>query len=86
MNPRIQFVTPEENFKLRVTFTDNSIGVFDCSSYLNIGVFKELQNPQYFNQVQVSDGTVVWPHEQDFCPDTIYLESIQVNQQAEATA
>ena len=32
--------------------------------------------PIYFKQVQVLDGTVVWPHEQDICPDTLYLDSV----------
>jgi len=75
MNPRIVSAVPKDDYKIKVTFTDDSVGYFDCSKYLNIGVFKELKNQEYFNQVNVSDGTIVWPHEQDFCPDTVYLES-----------
>ncbi len=26
-------------------------------------------------QVQAEGGTVVWPHEQDICPDTIFFDS-----------
>jgi hypothetical protein len=40
-------------------------------------VFQELQNIHYFNQVKVIDGTVVWPHEQDISPDTLYLDSLR---------
>jgi hypothetical protein len=39
------------------------------------GIFKELQNIHYFNQVKPSLGGVHWPHEQDFGPDTLFLES-----------
>ncbi|MCH8874795.1 DUF2442 domain-containing protein, partial [candidate division KSB1 bacterium] len=29
----------------------------------------------YFRQVKVLHGTVSWPHDQDICPDTLYLDS-----------
>ncbi|HIP45576.1 MAG TPA: DUF2442 domain-containing protein [Sulfurospirillum arcachonense] len=30
---------------------------------------------QFQQQVFVAYGTVAWPHEQDICPDTLYLDS-----------
>ena len=75
MNPRITEVTPTENFELKLVFNNGEKGLYDCSELLNFGVFKELQDKNYFNQVKVLDGTVVWPHEQDICPDTLYLDS-----------
>ena len=42
---------------------------------LNFGIFRELQDKNYFRQAKVLVGTVVWPHEQDICPDTLYLDS-----------
>ena len=44
---------------------------------LNFGVFQELQDKHYFKQAKISGGTVVWPHEQDICPDTLYLDSVK---------
>lgn len=79
MNPRIREVTPTENFKLKLLFSNGEQGLYDCSELLNFGVFKELQDRNYFNQVKVLDGTVAWPHEQDICPDTLYLDSIKQN-------
>ena len=75
MNPRITEVTPAKNFKLKLVFSNGEKGLYDCSKLLNFGVFKELQDHNYFNQVKVLDGTVAWPHEQDICPDTLYLDS-----------
>ena len=75
MNPRITEVTPTKNFKLKLVFSNGEKGLYDCSKLLNFGVFKELQDRNYFNQVKVLDGTVAWPHEQDICPDTLYLDS-----------
>lgn len=79
MNPRITEVTPTKNFKLKLVFNNGEKGLYDCSELLNFGVFKELQDRNYFNQVKVLDGTVVWPHEQDICPDTLYLDSTKQN-------
>ncbi|NJK76828.1 MAG: DUF2442 domain-containing protein, partial [Microcoleus sp. SU_5_6] len=30
---------------------------------------------EYFQQVKLSFGSIQWPHEQDFSPDTLYLTS-----------
>jgi hypothetical protein len=78
MNPRVQSVTPEDEYKLRLTFTNGEVRVYDCSHLLDFGVFKELQEVAYFRQVRAVLGTVVWPHEQDICPDTLYEDSRQV--------
>ena len=79
MNPRVKQVSPSTNYKLVLKFTNGEKGVFDCSNLLEFGVFRELKNKNYFNQVKVIDGTVVWPHEQDICPDTLYLDSLKEN-------
>ncbi|MBU0878005.1 MAG: DUF2442 domain-containing protein [Candidatus Omnitrophica bacterium] len=79
MNPRIRKVTPTEDYKLILTFTNGENGLYDCSSLLDFGVFQELKDKSYFNKVKVIDGTVTWPHEQDICPDTLYLDSKKEN-------
>lgn len=75
MNPRVKNVTPTDDYKLRLVFTNGETGVFDCSGLLDFGVFKELRDLSYFKQARVEYGTVTWPHEQDICPDTLYIES-----------
>lgn len=79
MNPRVKKVSALNDYKLHIVFTNGENGVYDCSSLLGFGVFKELRNTSYFTQVKVVDGTVAWPHEQDICPDTIYLDSVKTN-------
>lgn len=78
MNPRIIAVKPIDQYKLILSFSNGENGIYDCSHLLNWGIFQELQNQHYFKQVQVLDGTVIWPHEQDICPDTLYLDSIKI--------
>jgi hypothetical protein len=74
MNPRIREVSTTNDYQLNLFFTNGEKGIYDCSNILDFGVFKELKNKHYFNQARVIDGTVVWPHEQDICPDTLYLD------------
>jgi hypothetical protein len=75
MNPRIKKVQPLPNYRLQLTFANGEQKIYNCSSLLDFGVFQELTNKNYFEQVQVLDGTVAWPHGQDICPDTLYLMS-----------
>ena len=75
MNPRVLEVTPNDNYTLTLRFTNGETGVYDCKPILDFGVFVELKNLAYFKRVQPFNGTVVWPHEQDIDPDTLYLDS-----------
>jgi len=75
MNPRVKQVSASSDYKLDIEFTNGERGVYDCAHLLNFGVFTELRDKYYFKKVEVLDGAVVWPNEQDICPDTLYLES-----------
>jgi len=75
VNPRVTEVIPTDDYKLKLIFTNGEQGLYDCSNLLDFGVFQEFRNYNYFKQAKVLDGTVVWPHEQDICPDTLYLNS-----------
>ena len=75
MNPRVKSVVAKEDYKLEITFSNGEIGVFDCAPLLDFGVFRELRDLDYFKRARVEGGTVVWPHEQDICPDTLYEDS-----------
>ena len=78
MNPRVQAVVARDDYKLGITFTNDEVGIFDCSHLLTFGVFRELEDIGYFRQARVLLGTVVWPNEQDVCPDTLYEDSAKV--------
>jgi len=78
MNPRVSKVITTDSYQLQLVFTNGENGVYDCSGLLDFGVFNELKNKHYFKQAKVIDGTVAWPHEQDICPDTLYLDSIKL--------
>ena len=75
MNPRVKAVVPKDDYRLEITFSNGEVGIFDCTHLLGLGVFREFADIHYFRRARVEDGTVVWPHEQDICPDTLYLDS-----------
>ena len=68
-------VRPLENYRLELSFTTGETRIFDAQPYLDKGIFTELKDPLYFRQARVSLGTVTWPHEQDFAPETLYIDS-----------
>jgi len=77
MNPRVKSVTPRDDFRLEITFTNKEKGVYDCRHLLEFGVFKELKDRRYFTKARAVAGTVAWPHDQDICPDTLYMGSLR---------
>jgi hypothetical protein len=75
MNPRVVKVTPGDDYTLSLVFTNGEKAIYDCHDLLDHGVFKELRDKNYFKKVRAEQGTIAWPHEQDICPDTLYLDS-----------
>lgn len=79
MSPRVKTVQPLENYLLKLTFDNGEVKMFDVTPYLDRGIFKELRDQSYFKQVVPFMGSIKWPHDQDFCPDTLYEESTLVS-------
>jgi hypothetical protein len=75
MNPRVKNVTPNRDFTMTLTFTNDEVKVFDMKPYLDIGIFKELKDLSLFNSVKPFLGSIQWKNGQDLCPDTLYIES-----------
>lgn len=79
MNPRVKEVQVLKGYKLLLTFSNGEKRIYNMDGTLNKGIFKELKDERLFNTVRVEAGTVQWIHEQDICPDTLYLDSVPVN-------
>lgn len=62
---------PLENYSIAVKLDNGKSGIFNVSEFLDKGIFNELQDINYFRQVQVHGRSISWPHSQDFCADTI---------------
>jgi hypothetical protein len=81
MNPRVKQVVASSDYKLHIEFTNGEYGIYDCSHLLDFGVFNEFKDKHYFEKAKAWDGTVVWPNEQDICPDTLYIDSVKKAEQ-----
>ena len=71
---KVTSVKAEKDYRLLVRLSNGRSGYFDVSPYLEKGVFKQLQDIGYFEQVRTAFGGVVWPNQQDFSADTIEYE------------
>jgi hypothetical protein len=74
---RITAVTALPNFRLRVTFVDDTAGEIDMRAFLsnpNIDgtIFEPLRDPALFSQAQVKLGAIQWPNGADLAPDAMY--------------
>ena len=76
LGPRVSEVTPKDDYELLLTFDNGEKRSFDVKPLLEFEVFSPLSNREFFNSVKVEYGTVVWPQDIDYCPDTLYENSV----------
>lgn len=86
MNPRVKSARPLAGYRLEITFSSGETGIYDRRPLLEFGVFRELKDDACFRQARAEGGTGVWPHEQDICPDTLYLDSKKIRPPEPASA
>lgn len=79
----VTIVKPLSDYRIYVEVMDGRKGVFDMKPYLDRGIFRELKDAHYFNQVGILFGAVTWPHEQDIAPETLLAEMLSVDGIAE---
>lgn len=73
-------VKANDDYSLDLKFDDGTLKRFNAKPYLERGIFKELRDLNYFKRVTVVFGTVQWPNEQDFSPETLYLDGINIDE------
>ena len=66
------------DYKIRLTLSNGKSGIFDVKPYLDRGIFEELKNYDYFRRARIEFGTITWPNEQDFSPETIEIKMQQM--------
>ncbi|OPY67304.1 MAG: hypothetical protein A4E57_02366 [Syntrophorhabdaceae bacterium PtaU1.Bin034] len=71
---RVVSVKPVGGYRLSIELSNGRKGIFDVAPYVDKGVFTELKDPAYFRSVRPAFGGIVWPHEQDFSPETVEYE------------
>jgi hypothetical protein len=76
MNPRVKAVKPNPDYTLTLLFTNDEVRLFDVKPYLDLGIFTESKDLSLFHTVKPFLGSIQWQNGQDFCPDTLYLDSV----------
>lgn len=78
MNQRVTNFKPDSsNYTLQITLDNDDVRIFDVRPYLDKGLYKGLKDEKIFNSVKPFLGSIQWSNELDFCPDTLYLDSIK---------
>lgn len=65
-----------DDYKLILTFEDDSVRIFDMKPLLGKGVFKELKDEKLFKTVKVSFDSIEWSNGIDIDPETLYEDSV----------
>ncbi len=84
MNPRVIKVHPNKDFTITLTFANGEIRRFDVKPYLDKGIFQVLKDTRMFNTVRPMLGSIQWQGGQDFCPDTLYMDSVPLDELAQS--
>jgi len=74
----VKTVKPLSDYRIYIEIEDGRQGVFDLKPYLDRGVFRQLRDVHYFNQVGILFGAVTWPNEQDIAPETLLAEMLHL--------
>lgn len=72
---RIIDVIPLDNYELLITFENGEKRKKDMKPYLQKGVFKKLNDKDFFKKVKIAFGTISWGENIDLCADNIYKNS-----------
>ena len=81
--PDYEAVTAVEtlpDYRLKLTFESKDVRIFDFKPYLKWKVFYDLNDVKMFETAHVSFDTVVWANDADIAPETLYLESIPIEE------
>ena len=65
-----------DDYKLILTFEDDSVRIFDMKPHLRKGVFKELKDEKLFKTVKVSFDSIEWANGIDIDPETLYEDGV----------
>jgi hypothetical protein len=76
LGPRVKSVLPLDDYQLQLLFSNGECRKFDAKPLLDVRAFLPLRQKSFFETVRVAYGSIAWPGDIDYCPDTLYAQSI----------
>ncbi len=77
-------VCTRPEFQLDIEFKNGERRRFDMRPLLSVKPWNRVAAPAFFERVRVDYGTVVWPREIDIAPETLFDDSVPLNNQPPA--
>ncbi len=74
--PVLTAVTPLDDYKLALMYGEGEKRIYDFKPNLSHKFFSSLADMRLFKSVSVDNGEIAWPTGQDFCPHTLYDQSV----------
>jgi len=70
--PAVIDVSPLDDHRLAVRFSNGEEGILDMRPHLDFGVFQQLKEADRFRRVKVSFDTIEWDGGIDLDPEFVY--------------
>lgn len=77
--PVLTSAIPLEDYQLMLTFGEKEMRIYDFKPNLSHKFYSPLADPKLFKSVSVVGGEIEWITGQDFCPHTLYEQSVPVS-------
>jgi len=76
--PTLKSATPQDDYHLLLIFGENEKRLYNFKPNLTHKFYRQLAEIKLFKNLTVNDGEIEWVTGQDFCPHTLYEESVPV--------
>jgi hypothetical protein len=70
MSPDVIHFEILSDHRLKAALSNGNKGIFDVKPWLDKGI-NELKDYNHFRRARIELGTITWPNEQDFSPESI---------------
>lgn len=78
--PHIKEARPHDDHTVTLVFENGERRLLDMKPYLQTQVFSPLKDLSLFRRVRVVFGSLEWPGERDMGYDSLYVESVPLEE------